>query len=106
MATKNGFCFDSRSHSLRVGHSVTSVRLENAFWEVLSAMAAEQSITLNQLLAKIYMETSGVNGVHNTASTLRVLCVQWASNSMKSENQQVGDQPSRIQSLSDPRNGF
>ena len=103
LATENGFWFDSRSHSLRVGHSVTSVRLENAFWEVLSAMAAEQSITLNQLLAKIYVETSEMNGAYNTASILRVLCVQWATNSMKSENQQTGDhRPSRIHSVPDP----
>jgi predicted DNA-binding ribbon-helix-helix protein len=75
--------FSSRSHSIRLGGSVTSVRLENAFWDVLSVMSAEKSFTLNQLIAKIHAEMSGLNGPHNTASILRVICIEWASEALK-----------------------
>jgi predicted DNA-binding ribbon-helix-helix protein len=76
--------FSSRSHSIRLCGSVTSIRLENAFWDVLALMAAEKSVSLNQLIAKIHAEMSGLNEPHhNTASILRVICIEWASEERK-----------------------
>jgi len=106
LAIQDGSWFDSRSHSLRVGRSVTSIRLENAFWEALSAMAAEQSITINQLLAKIYTDTSDMNRAYNTASILRVLCIRWASDSNRKANRISDQRPSRFEYASDRQEIF
>jgi predicted DNA-binding ribbon-helix-helix protein len=80
--------FNSRSHSIRFGRAVTSVRLENAFWDVLGLMAAEKALSVNQLIAKIHAEMSGPNGPHNTASILRVMCIEWALEALKRTNAQ------------------
>jgi predicted DNA-binding ribbon-helix-helix protein len=69
-------------------------------------MAAEQSITVNQLLAKIYMETSDMNQDYNTASILRVLCIRWASSADKRENQITDPRPLRFVSVSDQQDIF
>jgi predicted DNA-binding ribbon-helix-helix protein len=70
--------FVSRSHSLRLGGAVTSIRLENAFWDVLTDMAATKSISLNQLIARVHHDIADHRDGHaNMASALRVVCVQW-----------------------------
>ena len=66
--------FSSRSHSIRLCGSVTSIRLENAFWDVLALMAAEKSVSLNQLIAKIHAEMSGLN----RPTIPRRYCAQYA----------------------------
>ena len=75
--------FSSRSHSIRLGGAVTSVRLENAFWDVLGLIAAEKALSVNQLIAKIHAEMSGLNEPHNSASILRVKCIEWALEALK-----------------------
>ncbi|MBR0800433.1 ribbon-helix-helix domain-containing protein [Bradyrhizobium jicamae] len=78
--------FSSRSHSIRLDGAVTSVRLENAFWDVLGLMAAEKALSVNQLIAKIHAEASGPNVPHNTASILRVICIEWVLEALKPTN--------------------
>ena len=50
--------FESRAHSLRLGGTVTSIRLENAFWDVLTDIAATKFISLNQLIARVHHDVA------------------------------------------------
>ena len=70
--------FIGRSHSLRLRGSVTSIRLENAFWDILSEIAKQEASTVNKLIAKICSRVDA-NSIpqHNHASVLRVTCVMY-----------------------------
>jgi predicted DNA-binding ribbon-helix-helix protein len=59
---------------------VTSLRLENLFWDVLAQIAARDGMTTNQLIAKLYDELIEHRGeVPNLASFLRVSCMRFLS---------------------------
>lgn len=45
-----------RARSLRLHGAVTSIRLENQFWQVLEEIAARDQMTTNQLITKLYDE--------------------------------------------------
>ncbi|KTC41106.1 arylsulfate sulfotransferase [Pseudomonas sp. ABAC61] len=63
--------YESRSRSLRICGVVTTLRLENQFWDIL---------TTNQLIAKLYEEVMDYRGeVVNFASFLRVSCTRYLS---------------------------
>ena len=64
------------TRSIRLhGHS-TSVRLEAKFWEVVEEIAAAQSMTTAQFLARIHDEVEEIHGeVENFASLLRCACL-------------------------------
>ena len=46
--------YESRSRSLRIRGVVTTLRLENQFWDILSEIAEVDGMTTNQLIAKLY----------------------------------------------------
>ncbi|WP_109074159.1 MULTISPECIES: ribbon-helix-helix domain-containing protein [unclassified Azospirillum] len=70
--------YEARSRSVRIHGMVTSIRLENLFWNVLAGIAAEQGITTNRLIVTLYDEVMEVHGsVQNLASFLRVSCVRY-----------------------------
>lgn len=72
--------YESRSHSLRLHGAVTSLRLENLFWQVLGEIAERDGMSVNQLIAKLYdelMEYRG--GIDNFSSFLRVCCLRYQS---------------------------
>jgi len=70
--------FIGRSHSLRLRGSVTSIRLENAFWDILSEIAKQEASTVNKLIAKICSHVdANLVPQHNHASVLRVTCVMY-----------------------------
>lgn len=70
--------YESRSRSIRIDKVVTSIRLENLFWDVLSQIAAEENLTTNQLIATLYNEVYALQGeVPNFASFLRVSCIRY-----------------------------
>ena len=48
--------YESRSRSLRICGVVTTLRLENQFWDILSEIAEVDGMTTNQLIAKLYEE--------------------------------------------------
>ncbi|WP_417275877.1 ribbon-helix-helix domain-containing protein [Castellaniella sp.] len=70
--------YESRSRSVRIDRVVTSIKLENLFWDILSQMAHEESITTNQLISRLHDEVFA-NGheVANFASFLRVTCLRY-----------------------------
>ena len=60
--------YESRSRSLRICGVVTTLRLENQFWDILSE------------IAKLYEEVMDYRGeVVNFASFLRVSCTRYLS---------------------------
>lgn len=70
--------YESRSRSVRIHGVVTSLRLENLFWEVLAEIARNDGLTTNQLIAKLYDEIIEYLGdVPNLASFLRVSCLRY-----------------------------
>jgi predicted DNA-binding ribbon-helix-helix protein len=72
--------YESRTRSIRMRGVLTTIRLENLFWEVLTEMAARESVTTNQLVAKLHDEVVAWRGESvNFASFLRVCCLRYLS---------------------------
>jgi predicted DNA-binding ribbon-helix-helix protein len=70
--------YEARPRSVRIHGMVTSIRLENLFWNVLAGIAAEQGTTTNRLIVTLYDEVVEAHGsVQNLASFLRVSCVRY-----------------------------
>ncbi|GAC1533102.1 MAG: ribbon-helix-helix domain-containing protein [Candidatus Velthaea sp.] len=84
--------YESRSRSLRMHGVLTTIRIENLFWDVLSEMAARESLTTNQLLVKLSDEVTELRGeTSNFASFLRVCCLRylWVAGGRKIEEAPV-----------------
>jgi predicted DNA-binding ribbon-helix-helix protein len=72
--------YESRSRSLRIRGVVTTLRLENQFWDILREIAEADGMTTNQLIGKLYEEVMDYRGeVVNFASFLRVSCTRFLS---------------------------
>lgn len=70
--------YEPRSRSVRVHGVVTSIRLENLFWDILADMAADEGTTTNHLIATFHDEILAHRGeVSNFASFLRVTCLRY-----------------------------
>jgi predicted DNA-binding ribbon-helix-helix protein len=70
--------YESRSRSLRIRGLVTTLRLENQFWDILGQIAAVDGMSTNQLITKLYDEVLEYRGeVINFASFLRVSCIRF-----------------------------
>jgi len=80
--------YESRTRSLRIHGVVTTIRLENLFWDVLSQIAAEDAMTTNQLITKLWDEILEWRGeVPNMASFLRVSCLRYLDSKRAGEAQ-------------------
>lgn len=67
--------YESATRSVRLQGSVTSVRLENEFWDILDDLATEQGMSAARFISKLYGEVIAEKGdVPNLASMLRVAC--------------------------------
>jgi len=64
--------YESTTRSVRLQGFVTSVRLENEFWQILDRLAADQSMTTARFICTLHSEVKG--DVLNLASLLRVTC--------------------------------
>lgn len=72
--------YEARSRSIRLHGVVTSIRLENLFWETLEEIATRDGMTTSQLIAKLYDELIAYRGrIDNFASFLRVCCLRYQS---------------------------
>jgi predicted DNA-binding ribbon-helix-helix protein len=73
--------YESRTRSLRIHGVITTVRLENLFWDVLHEIAALESMTTSQFAVKLYDELITLRGElpTNFASFLRVCCLRYLS---------------------------
>lgn len=70
--------YESRTRAIRIHGVVTSIRLENLFWDILTELAASEGRTTNQLVVKFHDEIMAHRGeVANFASFLRVTCLRY-----------------------------
>lgn len=70
--------YDSRTRSVRLHGVVTSIRLENLFWEVLAEIGERDGLGVTQLIEKLYDELVAARGeVGNFASFLRVSALRY-----------------------------
>lgn len=70
--------YECRNRSVRISKVVTSIKLENLFWDILSQLAQDEGVTTNQLIAKLHDEVYACRDeVTNFASFLRVTCIRY-----------------------------
>jgi len=70
--------YESRTRSLRIHGVITTVRLENLFWNVLQEAAEHEGMTTNQFIVKLHDELTELRGeTGNFASFLRVCCLRY-----------------------------
>lgn len=68
----------SRTHSLRIDGMVTSVRMENAFWQVLAELADRDGMNLPQMITRLYHESIDAgHDLGNFTSFLRVCALRY-----------------------------
>ena len=79
-ANTDSILYESRTRSLRIRGVLTTIRIENLFWDVLTEMAAHEKLTTNQLIVTLHDEVSEHRDeVSNFASFLRVCCLRYMS---------------------------
>ncbi len=67
-----------RSRSLRLSGVATSIRLENQFWQVLEEIGRRDSLSIAQLITRLYEELTDSGGdCTNFSSFLRVSCLRY-----------------------------
>jgi predicted DNA-binding ribbon-helix-helix protein len=72
--------YESRTRSLRIRGVLTTIRLENHFWDVLAEMAEREGFSTNQLIVKLHDElTDHRDEATNFTSFLRVCCLRYMS---------------------------
>lgn len=70
--------YECRNRSVRIAKVVTSIKLENLFWDTLAELASESNVTTNQLIATLHDEVYAFRGeTTNFASFLRVTCMRY-----------------------------
>ncbi|GAC1311334.1 MAG: ribbon-helix-helix domain-containing protein [Vulcanimicrobiaceae bacterium] len=79
-AHADSILYESRTRSLRVRGVLTTIRLENHFWDVLSEIAAREDRTTNELIVQLHDELVELrDDAPNFASFLRVCCLRYLS---------------------------
>jgi predicted DNA-binding ribbon-helix-helix protein len=72
--------YESRTRSVRIHGVLTTIKIENLFWQVLTEMATRQGTTTNGLIVTLHDEvTEFRENVGNFASFLRVCCLRYMS---------------------------
>ena len=70
--------YEGRTRSVRLHGVVTSIRLENLFWQVLEEIASRDGMGVVQLIERLYDELVEARGeVGNFASFLRVSALRY-----------------------------
>ena len=74
----NPASYQSKTRSVRLHGVVTSIRLENLFWEILAEIGERDGMSVSQLLERLYDELVQSRGeVGNFASFLRVSALRY-----------------------------
>ena len=70
----------NRTKSLRVDGVVTSIRLEEFFWDILEELSFREQVTINQTITRLYHESLDADhDISNFTSFLRVCCSRYLS---------------------------
>ncbi|MEM9604648.1 MAG: ribbon-helix-helix domain-containing protein [Pseudomonadota bacterium] len=86
--------YESTRRSVRLRGSVTSIRLENGFWQVLGEMAEADKLSLPQLINKLHNELDDTQiESRNFASFLRVVCAQYLTDKAQPEPPPLATEP-------------
>ncbi|MGN5091135.1 ribbon-helix-helix domain-containing protein [Aeromonas hydrophila] len=76
----NQLLWNSTTRSLRIDGVMTSIRLENFFWNVLEEISFRENLTVSKMIAKLYFESLDADlDVGNFTSFLRVCCSRYLS---------------------------
>ena len=74
----NPVSYASRTRSVRLHGVVTSIRMENLYWEVLEEIGQRDAMGVVQLIEKLYDELVAARGeVGNFSSFLRVSALRY-----------------------------
>ena len=74
----NPLSYEATTRSIRLHGVVTSVRLENLFWDTLEEIGTRDGMNVPQLLSKLYDELLEHRGdIPNFSSFLRVSCQRY-----------------------------
>lgn len=69
-----------RTKSLRIDGVVTSIRLEEFFWDTLEELSFRDQMSVNQMITKLYLESLDADhDISNFTSFLRVCCSRYLS---------------------------
>lgn len=72
--------YEARTRSLRINNVLTTIRLENLFWDVLAEIAGREGKTTNQMISTLHGELSARReDSPNFTSFLRVCCLRYLS---------------------------
>ena len=72
--------YEARTRSLRINNVLTTIRLENLFWDVLAEIAGRENKTTNQMIATLHQELlARREDSPNFTSFLRVCCLRYLS---------------------------
>ncbi len=70
----------SKTRSLRIDGVVTSVRMENFFWQVLEEIGQRDGLSCAQVISRLYLESiDAEHDLGNFTSFLRVCCGRYLS---------------------------
>nr|WP_319777522.1 ribbon-helix-helix domain-containing protein [Maridesulfovibrio sp.] len=70
--------YEQITRSIRISGSVTSIRLEQRFWNILDELAAEEKTSTGKFISTLHSEAYSLNGeISNFASLLRVVCTTY-----------------------------
>lgn len=76
----------STTHSLRIDGMVTSVRLENYFWNVLEEIAQRDDMNVPQMITRLYHESIDAgHDIGNFTSFLRVCAIRYLALQLNGE---------------------
>ncbi|MEL0635394.1 MULTISPECIES: ribbon-helix-helix domain-containing protein [Marinomonas] len=78
--------WSSTTHSLRMDGMVTSVRLENAYWRLLTEIGARDGLSVTQLITRLYQESiKAGHDLTNFTSFLRVCALRYQALQLNGE---------------------
>jgi predicted DNA-binding ribbon-helix-helix protein len=70
--------WQTTSRSMRFDGMVSSIRLENMFWEILEEIGARDQMPVNKLINRLYYEAiEAGHDLANFTSFLRVCCLRY-----------------------------
>ncbi len=75
-AGQNPANYQPSTRSLRLNGQSTSIRLENAFWEIIDTIAAGDGVSTPAFISKLHSEVLELHGeAPNFTSLLRCACL-------------------------------
>ena len=84
--------YEQRSRTIRIRGVLTTIRLENSFWDILAEMAEQEGCTTNSLITMFHDEIIAERGeIPNFASFLRVTCVRYLRRTMMRDRQVMSE---------------